>query len=168
VLGEHQGLAYYTLGQRQGLRVGGVRDGLQLPWFVAAKDRARNALVVVQGHDDYRLYRTEIEAESLHWIAGHSPEAERSVRLGAKTRYRMADASCTLELIGHDRVRARFDVPQWAPTPGQYLVLYDGEVCLGGAVIQEPIGGELAAQGMQGMPVAAPRPPAHGAHGTRR
>jgi tRNA-specific 2-thiouridylase len=135
VVGTHRGLAYHTLGQRQGLGVGGTRGGADLPWYVAAKDRARNALVVVQGHSDPRLYRTDVQAQELHWIAGSAPDAAVLGNLAAKTRYRMADARCRLELCDGDRCRARFDEPQWAPTPGQYLVLYDGEVCLGGGVM---------------------------------
>ena len=132
VIGEHQGLAYYTLGQRQGLRIGGVRHGADAPWFVAAKDPLRNALVAVQGHAHPLLYRRDVEAMDMHWIAGCEPALPR--RLGAKTRYRMPDATCELSASG-DGCVARFDDPQWAPTPGQYLVLYDGDVCLGGGVI---------------------------------
>jgi tRNA-specific 2-thiouridylase len=135
VVGRHDGLAYYTLGQRQGLRVGGTRAGRDLPWFVAAKDHAHNALIVVQGHDHPSLHRTVVDAQEMHWIAGAPPAAERLTRIGAKTRYRMPDAMCRVELQGDRRVRAFFDAPQWAPTPGQYLVLYDGDVCLGGGVI---------------------------------
>jgi tRNA-specific 2-thiouridylase len=135
VVGRHHGLAYYTLGQRQGLGVGGTRGGTDRPWFVAAKDRARNALVVVQGHDHPRLHRSEVEAAELHWIAGSAPPAATLARVGAKTRYRMPDATCRVDLQDGDRCRATFDAPQWAPTPGQYLVLYDGEVCLGGGVL---------------------------------
>jgi tRNA-specific 2-thiouridylase len=133
-VGRHQGLAYHTLGQRQGLGVGGTRDGSALPWFVAAKDLERNALIVVQGHDHPLLYRQAVDALELHWIAGTSPPPETLVRLSAKTRYRMADASCRVALSG-DCCRASFDAPQWAPTPGQYLVLYDGDRCIGGGVI---------------------------------
>src|SRR6185312_8598741 len=114
-VGRHQGLAYYTLGQRQGLGVGGTRGAASTPWFVAGKDRSRNALIVVQGHDDPRLYADVVETAAMH---------------------RMADARCTVEPLAADRWRVRFDTPQWAPTPGQYLVLYDGETCLGGAVIE--------------------------------
>jgi tRNA-specific 2-thiouridylase len=131
VLGRHQGLAYYTLGQRQGLGIGGTR-GAEAPWFVAAKDDARNALIVVQGHDHPRLYASVVEACAMHWIG----EAPRSgSRLAAKTRYRMADAPCRLDMLDGGLCRATFDAPQWAPTPGQYLVLYDGDGCLGGGVI---------------------------------
>ncbi len=134
-VGRHPGLAYYTLGQRQGLGVGGTKEGSDLPWFVAGKDAARNALVVVQGHDHPLLYRRAVDAQDLHWIAGTEPDPSRLDRLGAKTRYRMADATCRVELRGDHGCHAIFDTPQWAPTPGQYLVLYDGDVCLGGGVI---------------------------------
>jgi tRNA-specific 2-thiouridylase len=135
VVGRHEGLAYYTLGQRQGLGVGGTRAGQDLPWFVVAKDSNRNALIVVQGHDHPALYRTVAEVQDIHWIAGAPPLAEQLAQLGAKTRYRMPDARCRVELLDEGRARAIFDAPQWAPTPGQYLVLYDGDVCLGGGVI---------------------------------
>jgi tRNA-specific 2-thiouridylase len=131
-VGRHDGLAYYTLGQRQGLRIGGIRDGADAPWFVAGKDSTRNALVVVQGREHPALYRRDVIAESMHWIAGSPPALPR--RLAAKTRYRMPDAACRVE-VRNDGVVARFDASQWAPTPGQYLVLYDGERCLGGGVI---------------------------------
>jgi tRNA-specific 2-thiouridylase len=135
VVGRHHGLAYYTLGQRQGLGIGGSRAGIAAPWFVAAKDGARNALVVVQGHADPRLYRAVVDAQALHWIAGTPPVATLRAALGAKTRYRMPDARCAVELHADGTARARFAEPQWAPTPGQYLVLYDGDTCLGGGVI---------------------------------
>ncbi len=134
-VGRHHGLAYYTLGQRQGLGVGGTRDGSALPWFVAAKDAARNALVVVQGHEHPLLYRRTVDAQDLHWIAGAPPDRSVPLSLGAKTRYRMPDAACRVELVDGDRCRAVFEAPQWAPTPGQYLVLYDGDACVGGGVI---------------------------------
>jgi tRNA-specific 2-thiouridylase len=137
MVGKHHGLAYYTLGQRQGLGVGGTRDGAGLPWFVAGKARERNALIVVQGHDDARLYRTEVHAQQLHWIEGAPPAAGTLSRLAAKTRYRMPDAHCRVELDGKGGCHAVFEAPQWAPTPGQYLVLYDGNVCLGGGVITD-------------------------------
>ena len=115
--------------------IGGTRGGTDEPWFVAAKDLARNALVAVQGHDHPLLYRRDVDAVEMHWISGTAPALP--AHLGAKTRYRMPDATCTLAAVG-DGCRATFDVPQWAPTPGQYLVLYDGDVCLGGGVIAAP------------------------------
>jgi len=134
-VGRHEGLAYYTLGQRQGLRIGGTRDGGVAPWFVAGKDRATNTLIAVQGHDHPLLYRREVATLDAHWIAGAAPALPQ--RLAAKTRYRMAAAACTVTAEAGG-LRAAFDAPQWAPTPGQYLVLYDGDVCLGGGVIDAP------------------------------
>ena len=133
IVGRHHGLAWYTLGQRQGIGVGGMRDARGAPWFVAGKDLARNALIVVQGHDDPRLYADTVETGAMHWIAGVPPERSR---VAAKLRYRMPDAPCRLEPLGPERWRVCFDEPQWAPTPGQYLVVYDGDTCLGGGVIE--------------------------------
>jgi tRNA-specific 2-thiouridylase len=138
IVGRHHGLAYYTLGQRQGLGIGGTREGSDLPWFVAGKDHGRNVLVVVQGHDHPLLCRMEVEAQELHWIAGAPPDDMAPLRLGAKTRYRMPDAACRVVLAAGGRCRAIFDTAQWAPTPGQYLVLYRGDVCVGGGVIATP------------------------------
>jgi tRNA-specific 2-thiouridylase len=135
-VGEHQGLAYYTIGQRQGLRIGGVRDGAQAPWFVAGKDMSRNALIAVQGHGHPLLHRRDVQAVDMHWIDGEAPALP--ARLTAKTRYRMPDATCIVSASG-EGIAAAFDAPQWAPTPGQYLVLYDGEQCLGGGVIDTPL-----------------------------
>jgi tRNA-specific 2-thiouridylase len=132
VVGEHMGLAYYTLGQRQGLGIGGVKSAGDDPWFVAGKDLARNRLVAVQGHDHALLHRRDVDAFDVHWIAGTAPLLP--ARLFGKTRYRMPDAACTVSGNGAT-IHAHFDAPQWAPTPGQYLVLYDGDVCLGGAPI---------------------------------
>ena len=135
-VGRHDGLAYYTMGQRQGLGIGGTREGLAAPWFVAGKDMARNELIAVQGHDHPLLYRRDVRAGDLHWIAGEA--SGLPARFGAKTRYRMPDALCSVSASGDGAADARFDVPQWAPTPGQYLVFYDGDVCLGGGVIDVP------------------------------
>jgi tRNA-uridine 2-sulfurtransferase len=145
VVGRHHGLAYYTLGQRQGLGVGGTRGGSQAPWFVAGKDRARNALVVVQGRDHPRLHARTVEVAGMHWIAGSAPLASW---LAAKTRYRMSDAACGIAPLGGERWRVTFEAPQWAPTPGQYLVLYDGEVCLGGGVITGALRDETPGAGV--------------------
>ena len=145
VVGWHSGLAYATLGQRQGLGIGGTRGGSGAPWFVAGKDLARNVLVVVQGHDHPRLYRSAVDTVEMHWIAGAAPTPDALPRLGAKTRYRMPEAACTLAGRGAGRWRASFAARQWAPTPGQYLVLYDGDVCLGGGVIVDD--GDAASAG---------------------
>jgi len=135
-VGHHEGLAYYTIGQRQGLGIGGTRNGAAAPWFVAGKDMARNALVAVQGRDHPLLYRRDVAAVDVHWIAGDA--VSLPARLGAKTRYRMPDAPCMVTMNDDGNVDARFDTPQWAPTPGQYLVFYDGDVCVGGGVINSP------------------------------
>jgi tRNA-specific 2-thiouridylase len=131
-VGTHQGLAYYTLGQRQGLGIGGTRHGDAAAWYVAGKDLAGNRLVVVQGHEHPLLRRNDVDANDVHWIAGSAPTLPS--RYMAKTRYRMADAACAVRQED-GMLRARFDAPQWAPTPGQFLVIYDGDVCLGGGVI---------------------------------
>jgi tRNA-specific 2-thiouridylase len=135
-VGEHEGLMYYTLGQRQGLGIGGRRDAAAEPWYVAGKDMARNALVVVQGHAHRLLHRRDVRSIDVHWISGAPPRLP--ARLSAKTRYRMPDAACEVRADG-DGIVATFDVPQWAPTPGQFLVLYDGDGCLGGGVIDAPL-----------------------------
>jgi tRNA-specific 2-thiouridylase len=135
-LGRHVGLSFYTLGQRQGLGIGGVReaggaDGPHAPWYVAHKDLAHNTLHVVQGHGHPWLQSSWLEAEDLSWVAGAPPPAGT---LAAKTRYRQADSPCSLAFVGA-LARLAFAAPQWAVTPGQSAVLYDGEVCLGGGVI---------------------------------
>jgi tRNA-specific 2-thiouridylase len=131
-VGEHEGLMYYTLGQRQGLGIGGRRDSAAQPWYVAAKDRARNALVAVQGRDHPLLQQRRLRAEDASWIAGVPPAAGEAA---AKTRYRQADAACVLALDGARAFEPEFATPQWAVTPGQSAVLYRGDVCLGGGVI---------------------------------
>jgi tRNA-specific 2-thiouridylase len=131
-LGEHEGLMYYTLGQRQGLGIGGRREGSAEPWYVAGKDLASNTLTVVQGHGHPRLLRRELHAEDASWIAGAPPPAGP---YAAKTRYRQADAACALESRGEHAFDLAFESPQWAVTPGQSAVVYAGDVCLGGGVI---------------------------------
>ena len=133
IIGEHVGLAFYTLGQRKGIGIGGLNGGSGEPWFVAAKQLEANSLVVVQGHDHPLLRARALEAADAHWIAGQPPASDRPY--GAKTRYRQADAMCRLAVTGPERFALDFDEPQWAVTPGQSAVLYDGEVCLGGGVI---------------------------------
>jgi tRNA-specific 2-thiouridylase len=132
-VGEHVGLMYYTLGQRQGLGIGGRRDGGGEPWYVAGKDLAANALVVVQGHDHPLLLRRELRAQDASWIDGEPPRDGPD--FAAKTRYRQADAACAFEAAQTRAFGLDFAAPQWAVTPGQSAVLYRGEVCLGGGVI---------------------------------
>ena len=128
-LGEHIGLAFYTIGQRKGIGIGGAGEA----WYVAEKRLAANELVVVQGHDHPLLLRNSLEAGAASWIAGEAP-AERSSHT-AKTRYRQADAACTLAAVRESEIAVDFPAPQWAVTPGQSVVLYDREVCLGGGII---------------------------------
>ncbi|WP_374357047.1 tRNA 2-thiouridine(34) synthase MnmA, partial [Chitinimonas sp.] len=117
VVGEHMGLMYYTLGQRQGLAIGGAGE----PWYVAGKDLAANELVVVQGHDHPMLLSQRLEAGQLSWVADQPPQAGRYT---AKTRYRQADAACELLEVNDGKLIVQFDEPQWAVTPGQSVVLY--------------------------------------------
>ena len=133
------GLSFYTLGQRQGLGIGGIKEkgaqrggGEHTPWFVARKDMAKNILWVVQGHDHPWLLSPQLAAADASWCAGSAPLAGR---YAAKTRYRQADAPCELSYNDKGELVLAFDDPQWAVTPGQSAVLYDGEVCLGGGVI---------------------------------
>jgi tRNA-specific 2-thiouridylase len=133
-VGRHIGLAFYTIGQRKGIGLGGRRDGDGTPWYVAAKDVAANALIVVQGHDHPLLQSRRLRAADLAWVAGEPPHA--GVAYAAKTRYRQSDAPCRVEDLDGSAMTVGFDAPQWAVTPGQSVVLYRNEICLGGGVIQ--------------------------------
>jgi len=133
VLGRHDGLMYYTLGQRQGLGIGGDAAHGSAPWYVAAKDLARNVLVAVQGHDHPLLFSSTLEADELNWVRGRPPEAP--LTCSAKVRYRQGDQPCTLSHLAGGRVRVDFEQAQRAVTPGQSVVFYHGEECLGGGVI---------------------------------
>jgi tRNA-specific 2-thiouridylase len=134
VLGKHQGLMYYTLGQRQGLRIGGRNDASDEPWYVAHKDLDRNVLVVVQGHDHPALFASEMNVGQLAWVT--TAPSSGTFKCTAKVRYRQADRDCTVTLGENGACRVRFDQPQRAVTPGQYAVFYMGEECLGGGVIE--------------------------------
>jgi len=135
LIGEHAGLMYYTLGQRQGLGIGGRRGAGEAPWYVADKDLEGNRLIVVQGHDHPALLRTHLVAGGLHWILGEAPNAP--LRCTAKLRYRQAAQACHVEPVDETRWQVRFDAPQRAPTPGQSVVFYAGDVCLGGGIIED-------------------------------
>lgn len=140
-LGEHLGVMYYTLGQRQGLGLGGRAGSPAAPWYVVGKDVGRNLLVVAQGSENPWLMADRLLACDLHWVAGKPPAAEFDCQ--AKIRYRQADQACRVELDG-DRATVRFAQPQRAVAPGQSVVFYDGEVCLGGGIIEAsdaPFGG---------------------------
>ncbi|WP_137923279.1 tRNA 2-thiouridine(34) synthase MnmA [Cupriavidus sp. 2SB] len=134
VVGEHIGLAFYTLGQRKGIGLGGSKDGNGDAWYVARKDMAANTLYVVQGHDHPWLLTPALNAADLSWVAGEPPAA--GAVMAAKTRYRQSDAPCTVVSADGEALKLSFAEAQWAVTPGQSAVLYDGEVCLGGGIIQ--------------------------------
>jgi len=138
-IAQHLGLSFYTLGQRQGLGIGGLKakgaqrgGGEHAPWFVARKDMGSNTLWVVQGHDHPWLQSLRVQVQQASWVAGHAP-APRN--LAAKTRYRQADAECVLQDVHDDHFTLSFTQAQWAVTPGQSAVLYEGDVCLGGGII---------------------------------
>ena len=142
IIGKHMGLSFYTLGQRQGLGIGGVKEkgaarggGTHAPWFVARKDMGTNTLYAVQGHDHPWLLAHGLVFDDTAWVAGAPPSPGSYT---AKTRYRQQDAACTLMTEATpDAFRLRFAAAQWAVTPGQSAVLYDGEVCLGGGIITQ-------------------------------
>jgi tRNA-specific 2-thiouridylase len=144
-IGQHRGLALYTLGQRSGLGVGGRAGAGAAPWYVAGKDAARNTLIVVQNQDHPLLLCSEFDVQDMRWI-GAQPSLGDELRCGVKTRYRQADLSCTLRPLGAGRWRAVLDVPARAVTPGQYAVFYSAARCLGGGVIE------------RSMPSCAPAP----------
>ncbi len=135
VVGQHIGLSFYTIGQRQGLHIGGAKDTTGEPWFVCGKDMANNRLIVVQGHDHSALLAPQLHALESHWISGAVPIIGHPY--AAKTRYRQADAPCYFVEVTGERCTIKFDEAQWAVTPGQSVVAYDGEVCLGGAIIEQ-------------------------------
>jgi tRNA-specific 2-thiouridylase len=135
VIGEHWGLMYYTLGQRQGLGIGGLADFPEEPWYVAAKDLERNVLVAVQGKHHPLLYTDSLRTEPVDWVAGQPPAD--AGRYTAKTRYRQKDLPCIMSVLPDGGIEVHFMAPQRAVTPGQSLVLYDGEICLGGGVIHD-------------------------------
>ncbi len=132
-VGRHDGLMYHTVGQRKGLGIGGRSDGSGEPWYVVAKDLADNVLVVGQGHDHPMLYASGLRAGRVHWIT-ESPG--RALRCHAKIRYRQDDQACIVEPIGDGHWTVRFDRPQRAIAPGQSVVFYLGDECLGGGVIE--------------------------------
>jgi tRNA-specific 2-thiouridylase len=135
VVGQHIGLSFYTIGQRQGLGIGGAKETSGEPWFVSGKDMANNRLIVVQGHGHPALLAPRLTALDSHWISGTAPALEHPY--AAKTRYRQNDASCRLTHITDSSSEITFDEAQWAVTPGQSVVIYDGEACLGGAIIEQ-------------------------------
>jgi tRNA-specific 2-thiouridylase len=137
IVGEHVGLSFYTLGQRKGIGLGGMKsyqnaEGSSDAWYVARKDVENNILYVVQGHDHPWLLTSSLQANQISWVAGEAPDAEF---LAAKTRYRQADVACRRQTIDAYGFSLSFPTPQWAVTPGQSAVLYQGDICLGGGII---------------------------------
>jgi tRNA-specific 2-thiouridylase len=137
IMGEHIGLSFYTLGQRKGIGLGGSKkhrddDGNHEAWYVARKDVASNTLYVVQGHDHPWLLSHTLAADQVSWVAGKSPT---EMNLTAKTRYRQHDMTCVHSALPDGRFSLQFEQAQWAVTPGQSAVLYEGDVCLGGGII---------------------------------
>ena len=144
-VGQHVGLSFYTLGQRQGLGIGGVKDkgaqrggGDHAPWFVARKDMATNTLYAVQGHDHPWLLSRDVVFDDTAWTSGAAPS---DGAFAAKTRYRQQDVACEVVADGMERFALNFTEPQWAVTPGQSAVLYDGDICLGGGIIDGMVKG---------------------------
>ena len=133
-IGEHPGVMYYTLGQRKGLRIGGRAEAGDEPWFVVGKDIQHNRLIVAQGHDHPLLMKTALDASQLHWIAGQAPALPLSCL--ARIRHRQPLQSCVIDHQRNEGVRVRFEQPQRAVTPGQSVVFYRGDECLGGGVIE--------------------------------
>lgn len=132
-LGQHRGLIFHTLGQRRGLGLGGLADGEDAPWFVVRKDLGSNTLWVSQNDTHPELFSHELELEPMHWIG---PEAPLPLECTARIRHRQSEQSCRVD-VGRKNLRIHFDAPQRAVAPGQYAVLYAGDICLGGARIEQ-------------------------------
>jgi tRNA-specific 2-thiouridylase len=133
-VGEHAGLMFHTIGQRQGLGIGGRQAGSGEPWYVAGKDLARNTLIVVQGHDHPALFHRRLRASQLHWIASDPPTLP--LTCAAKIRYRQSDQPCVVESSNEPGTEVGFTEPQRAIAPGQSVVFYQGDECLGGGIIE--------------------------------
>ena len=132
-LGEHEGLMYHTIGQRQGLRIGGLANRPEAPWYVVDKNVPDNVLVVAQGNEHPALFKTQLTATDVIWISGEPPTLPLSCH--AKIRYRQADQPCEVS-ASYSKVQVSFTTPQRAVTPGQSVVFYEGDICLGGGVIE--------------------------------
>ena len=133
IIGQHQGLMYHTIGQRQGLGIGGLAEHGESPWYVADKDLANNRLLVVQGKQHPLLFKSLLTCQQVHWIDGNGPGMP--CNLMAKIRYRQADQECTIAVFDGDTYQVNFADPQRAVTPGQSIVFYAGDICLGGGII---------------------------------
>jgi tRNA-specific 2-thiouridylase len=152
VIGRHEGLMYYTLGQREGLGIGGVKNYPDAPWYVAGKDLQRNVLVVVQGQDHPLLWSAAMTVTDMHWLVLKPPAG--AFECAVRTRYRQVEVACDVNVTGAASLEVRFHEPVWAVTPGQYAVFYGDELCLGGGVIESATGaadqGNVLAATVQG------------------
>ncbi|MDH3610079.1 MAG: tRNA 2-thiouridine(34) synthase MnmA, partial [Gammaproteobacteria bacterium] len=134
-IGEHEGVMFYTIGQRQGLGIGGQKEHSEKPWYVTDKDVDSNYLYVAQGREHDSLYHSKLLTQDFHWIAGKPPSSLDNLK--AKTRYRQSDQDCSIDLVNDKSYEVTFAEPQWAITPGQSVVLYQDDKCLGGAIIEK-------------------------------
>ena len=132
-IGEHDGLMFYTIGQRQGLKIGGQKNAAEAPWYVAAKDIKNNLLIVTQNRMHPLLSKTQLISKELHWISNVAPKMPYSC--AAKIRYRQLDQACTISQTNNESCSVEFKTPQWAITPGQSVVFYNNDECLGGGII---------------------------------
>ncbi len=130
-VGRHEGLIYYTLGQRKGLNIGGIKEAEESAWYVVDKELSTNTLIVEQGHDHPLLYKSSLLCEQLHWINAEPIHTQ----IYAKIRYRQKDQACELIKLAPDRYQVNFKAAQRAITPGQSVVFYEGDVCLGGGIV---------------------------------
>ena len=135
VLGKHEGVMFYTIGQRQGLGIGGQRKHSEEPWYVTDKDLDSNCLYVAQGREHESLYHSKLLTQKFHWIDGSPPVSLDNLK--AKTRYRQSDQACSMKWITDKTYEVTFTQPQWAITPGQSIVIYQDKQCLGGAIIEQ-------------------------------
>lgn len=134
-IGKHEGVMFYTIGQRQGLGIGGQQYLPEDPWYVVDKDISTNSLYVAQGHDNKALLHSKVIAHHVHWIAGHPPSNFENIK--AKIRYRQQEKPCQICYLNDNSISAIFDTPQWAVTPGQSIVFYQQDSCLGGGIIED-------------------------------
>ena len=133
-IGKHEGVMFYTIGQRQGLGIGGQQNLPEDPWYVVDKDISTNSLYVAQGHDNEALLHSKVITHHVHWIAGHPPSNLENIK--AKIRYRQQEKPCQICYADDNTILAIFDTPQWAVTPGQSIVFYQQDTCLGGGIIK--------------------------------
>ncbi|MBJ12944.1 MAG: tRNA 2-thiouridine(34) synthase MnmA [Candidatus Marinimicrobia bacterium] len=133
VVGQHEGSMFYTIGQRQGLGIGGIKGSKELPWYVIDKISEKNRIVVAQGKDNSRLYHKYLKCSKIHWISGKAPESKNNLK--AKVRYRGNDSTCKIKIENPKSLTVIFKDPQFAIAPGQSIVFYNDKLCLGGAII---------------------------------